>query len=73
VNTSLRPVIDFDYKPLDPLNGIPKLEALIPESLSARLTGLLPPWVEVPELTLRKPPKRQREIDLYQRGTQEDG
>jgi type IV secretion system protein VirB11 len=43
-------------KPLDPVGGIPKLEAVIPRPFNARLTGLLPPWVSSPELTLRKPP-----------------
>jgi type IV secretion system protein VirB11 len=44
-------------KQLDPVNGIPKLEAVIPPPYSARITGLLPPWVASPEITLRKPPK----------------
>jgi type IV secretion system protein VirB11 len=44
-------------KPLDPLGGVPKLEAVIPHPFNARLTGLLPPWVASPELAIRKPPK----------------
>jgi type IV secretion system protein VirB11 len=44
-------------KRLDPLNGIPKLEAVIPPPYSARITGLLPPWVARAEVTLRKPPR----------------
>jgi len=43
-------------KQLDPVHGIPKLEAVIPPPYSARITGLLPPWVTIPEVTLRKPP-----------------
>jgi type IV secretion system protein VirB11 len=52
-------------KPLDPLGGIPKLEAVIPKPLSARLTGLLPPWVAAPELTIRKPPKEIFPLEDY--------
>jgi type IV secretion system protein VirB11 len=44
-------------KQIDPLNGFPKLEAVIPPPYSARITGLLPPWVPNPEVTLRKPPR----------------
>jgi type IV secretion system protein VirB11 len=44
-------------KPLDPLNGIPKLDAVIPKPFGARITGLPPPWVSAPELAIRKPPK----------------
>jgi type IV secretion system protein VirB11 len=44
-------------KQIDPLNGLPKLEAVIPPPYSARITGLLPPWVANPELTFRKPPR----------------
>jgi Flp pilus assembly CpaF family ATPase len=40
---------------LDPVNGIPKLEAVIPPPYNVRITGLLPPWVASPEITLRKP------------------
>jgi type IV secretion system protein VirB11 len=44
-------------KQIDPLNGFPKLEAVIPPPYSARITGLLPPWVASPEIALRKPPR----------------
>jgi type IV secretion system protein VirB11 len=44
-------------KQIDPLNGLPKLEAVIPPPYNARITGLLPPWVTSPEVTLRKPPR----------------
>jgi type IV secretion system protein VirB11 len=44
-------------KQIDPVNGVPKLEAVIPPPYSARITGLLPPWVSYPQLTLRMPPK----------------
>jgi hypothetical protein len=44
-------------KQIDPLNGLPKLEAVIPPPYNARITGLLPPWVASPEVTLRKPPR----------------
>jgi type IV secretion system protein VirB11 len=52
-------------KPLDPLGGVPKLEAVIPKPLSARLTGLLPPWTASPELTIRKPPKQIFPLEDY--------
>lgn len=44
-------------KQIDPVNGIPKLEAVIPPPYSARITGLLPPWVSYPQVALRMPPK----------------
>jgi type IV secretion system protein VirB11 len=44
-------------KQIDPVNGIPKLEAVIPPPYSARITGLLPPWVNYPQVVLRIPPK----------------
>jgi type IV secretion system protein VirB11 len=44
-------------KEIDPINGIPKLEAVIPPPYSARITGLLPPWVNYPQISLRMPPK----------------
>jgi type IV secretion system protein VirB11 len=52
-------------KQVDPVGGIPKLEAVIPRPFSARFTGLLPPWVAVPELTLRKPPKQVFPLEDY--------
>ena len=52
-------------KPLDLLTGVPKLEAVIPPPYSARLTGLLPPWVAEPELTLRKPPQQIFPLEDY--------
>jgi len=44
-------------KNIDPINGIPKLEAVIPPPYNARITGLLPPWVDYPMIWLRLPPK----------------
>jgi type IV secretion system protein VirB11 len=44
-------------KQIDPVNGLPKLEAVIPPPYNARITGMLPPWVGSPEITLRKPPR----------------
>jgi type IV secretion system protein VirB11 len=44
-------------KQVDPINDIPKLEAVIPPPYSARITGLLPPWVASPEIAFRKPPQ----------------
>jgi Flp pilus assembly CpaF family ATPase len=50
-------------KQIDPVNGLPKLEAVIPPPYNTRITGLLPPWVASPEVTqdpygsLRKPPR----------------
>jgi type IV secretion system protein VirB11 len=52
-------------KQIDPLNGIPKLEAVIPPPYSARITGLLPPWVASPEVTLRKPPRTIFPLEDY--------
>jgi type IV secretion system protein VirB11 len=52
-------------KPLDPLGGVPKLEAVIPHPFNARLTGLLPPWVASPELAVRKPPKQIFPLEDY--------
>jgi type IV secretion system protein VirB11 len=51
-------------KLVDPVNGIPKLEAVVPE-FQARLTGLLPPWVERPEIAIRKPPMRIYPLEDY--------
>jgi type IV secretion system protein VirB11 len=44
-------------KEIDPVNGIPKLEAVIPHPYNARITGLLPPWVQFPQIWLRLPPR----------------
>jgi type IV secretion system protein VirB11 len=44
-------------KPIDPIGGVPKLEAVIPPPYNARITGLLPPWVDYPQIRLRLPPK----------------
>jgi type IV secretion system protein VirB11 len=44
-------------KTIDTIGGIPKLEAVIPPPYNARITGLLPPWVEYPQIRLRLPPK----------------
>jgi type IV secretion system protein VirB11 len=52
-------------KQIDPLNGIPKLEAVIPPPYSARITGLLPPWVSNPEITIRKPPRTILPLEDY--------
>lgn len=54
----------FD-KQIDPVNGIPKLEAVIPAPYNARITGLLPPWVDTPELTFRKPPREVFTLESY--------
>jgi hypothetical protein len=53
-----------------PVNGLPKLDAVIPPPYNARnppprpeaevplrITGMLPPWVSSPEITMRKPPR----------------
>lgn len=52
-------------KQIDPIGGIPKLEAVIPPPYNARITGLLPPWVENPEVTFRKPPKEVFSLESY--------
>lgn len=52
-------------KQIDPVNGIPKLEAVIPAPYNARITGLLPPWVDTPELTFRKPPREVFTLESY--------
>ena len=50
---------------LQPINGMVKLEAVIPAPYKARITGLLPPCVETPQLTLRKPPARVFSLEEY--------
>ena len=52
-------------KQIDPIGGFPKLEAVIPAPYNARITGLLPPWVETPQLTFRKPPKEVFSLESY--------
>ncbi|MBQ8680105.1 MAG: Flp pilus assembly complex ATPase component TadA [Treponema sp.] len=52
-------------KQIDLVGGLPKLEAVIPPPYNARITGLLPPWVEVPQLTFRKPPKEVFSLESY--------
>jgi type IV secretion system protein VirB11 len=52
-------------KVVDPIGGIPKLETVIPPPYSARLTGLLPPWVAVPEISIRKPPREIFPLEDY--------
>ena len=44
-------------KNIDTVNAPPKLEAVIPPPYNARITGVLPPWVEYPMIWLRLPPK----------------
>jgi type IV secretion system protein VirB11 len=44
-------------KQVDPVNGLPKLEVVIPPPYNARVIGMLLPWVTSPEITLRKPPR----------------
>ncbi len=55
-------------KQIDPIGGLPKLEAVIPPPYNARITGLLPPWVETPELTFRKPPREVFSLESYVEG-----
>jgi len=52
-------------KNIDPVNGTPKLEAVIPPPYSARITGLLPPWVDYPMVWLRLPPKTIYPLEDY--------
>lgn len=52
-------------KQIDPIGGVPKLEAVIPPPYKARITGLLQPWVEFPQLTFRKPPKEVFTLESY--------
>jgi type IV secretion system protein VirB11 len=52
-------------KPIDTINGIPKLEAVIPPPYNARITGLLPPWVEYPMIRLRMPAKTIYPLEDY--------
>jgi len=52
-------------KNIDPINGIPKLEAVIPPPYNARITGLLPPWVDYPMIWLRLPPKIIYPLENY--------
>jgi type IV secretion system protein VirB11 len=52
-------------KRIDTISGIPKLEAVIPPPYNARITGLLPPWVEYPQVRLRMPPKIIYPLENY--------
>jgi type IV secretion system protein VirB11 len=52
-------------KNVDPVNGVPKLEAVIPPPYNARITGLLPPWVDYPMVWLRLPPKIIYPLESY--------
>jgi type IV secretion system protein VirB11 len=52
-------------KNIDPLNGVPKLEAVIPPPHNARITGLLQPWVDFPMIWLRLPPKTVYPLEDY--------
>jgi type IV secretion system protein VirB11 len=52
-------------KTIDVIGGAPKLEAVIPPPYNARITGLLPPWVEYPQIRLRLPPKTIYPLEDY--------
>lgn len=52
-------------KNIDPVNGIPKLEAVIPPPYNARITGLLSPWVDYSMVWLRLPPKVIYPLESY--------
>jgi type IV secretion system protein VirB11 len=52
-------------KEIDPVNGVPKLEAVIPPPYNARITGLLPPWVLFPQIWLRLPPHTIYPLEDY--------
>lgn len=54
-------------KRVDTISGIPKLEAVIPPPYNARITGLLPPWVDYPQVRFRLPPKRIYPLEDYVR------
>jgi type IV secretion system protein VirB11 len=58
-------VASVSGKHIDPLNGFPKLETVLPPPYRARFTGILPPWVEKPEITLRMPPREIFPLENY--------
>jgi len=52
-------------KNIDPVNGTPKLEGVIPPPYNARITGLLSPWLEYPVVFFRIPPKIIYPLENY--------
>ena len=52
-------------KTIDTALGIPKLEGVMPPPFKARITGILPPWVDAAELTFRKPPEGVFSLENY--------
>lgn len=49
-----------------PINtqALPKLEGVVPR-YNARFTAMLPPWVQYPELTIRRPPEKIYALEEY--------
>ena len=54
---------------VDPYTGLPKLEAYIP-GYNARITGLLPPRVRRPVISIRKPAKKIYTLEEYVKNQQ---
>jgi len=52
-------------KSIDPINGIPKLEAVIPPPYNSRITGILSPWAEFPMVWFRLPPRIIHPLEKY--------
>lgn len=52
--------IDIDYS-----KDFPKLECVLPKPYNLRFTGLLPPAVTVPQIAMRRPPKRIFTLEEY--------
>lgn len=51
---------DIDYS-----KDFPKLECVLPKPYNLRFTGLLPPAVDVPQIAMRRPPKRIFTLEEY--------
>ena len=50
-------------KPIN-VTELPKLEVVIPK-YNARFTAMLPPWVQQPEFTIRRPPEKIYSLENY--------
>lgn len=50
-------------KPIN-VTELPKLEGVIPK-YNARFTAMLPPWVQQPEFTIRRPPEKIYSLENY--------
>lgn len=55
-------------KPIN-VTELPKLEGVIPK-YNARFTAMLPPWVQYPEFTIRRPPEKIYSLEEYVKNKQ---